>query len=71
MDDLHIGPKIKDIKLNRALNTVEIVVKPCLRTDKQRRGHARQRQGARQFPLKGVLCQLNRDFRLHNIKLGK
>ncbi len=65
LDDLHLGPvHIQDIKLDRALHPVQVVVKAAFWPDKERGGDAGEAQGGGKLRLKGILGGLDCHLRL-------
>ena len=70
VDDLHILPHVFDIKLNRALHPVQVVVEAAARQYKQGGRHTGQIELIGKLPLKSILQQFDGDFGFHNVQLG-
>ena len=71
MDDLNISLELQNIKPDRAFHPVEVVVQAGLGAHKKRRRNTGKRKRLRQFPLEGILGQLNCNLGFHDVELGK
>ena len=68
VDDLHFLADVGDVEGNGAFDTIQVVVDAAVLPDEQGSGHTGQVELLCKLPFKGILDQLDGDFRLQDVQ---